>query len=187
MKFDFSDVEFWSREVTLKDGARALLRAERKSDLEPLWSMYSTLSEDSLRNVPDRYTRELVTGWVESLDYDRSLPILAFDPLDPVKVAEFAILHFSAREETQHKAEFGIGVHDDHQGRGLGTILTQLMVKIGRAKGLRKIGLTVYSHNEAGIHVYGKCGFDVEGLMRMEHWHHLLEDYMDAYRMGALL
>jgi RimJ/RimL family protein N-acetyltransferase len=187
MDFDFSDIEPWSREVTLKDGARIQIRAERKSDLEPLWTMYSTLSEESLRNVPDRYTRELVTGWVEALDYERSLPILAFDPLDRSRVAGCAILHFSAREETQHKAEFGIVVHDDYQGRGLGTILTRLIVEIGRAKGLRKIGLTVYAHNEAGIHVYRKCGFEVEGLLRMEHWHHLLEDYVDAYRMGVLL
>jgi putative acetyltransferase len=186
MEFDFSDVEAWSKKVTLKDGAGVLLRAERKSDLEPLWSMYSTLSEDSLRNVPDRYTRELVTGWVESLDYDRSLPILAFSPC-PSRVVGSAILHFSAREETRHKAEFGIVVHDDYQGRGLGTILTRLMIEVGRAKGLRKIGLSVYAHNEAGIHVYRKCGFDVEGLLRMEHWHPLLEDYVDAYRMGVLL
>ena len=187
MEFDFTDIESWSREVTLKDGARILLRAERKSDLEPLFTMYSTLSEDSLRNVPDRYTRELVTGWVESLDYEKSLPILAFDAQNPKRVVGSAILHFSAREETRHKAEFGIVVHDDFQGRGLGTILTWLMVEIGRVRGLRKIGLSVYVHNEAGIHVYRKCGFDVEGHLRMEHWHHLLEDYVDAYRMGVLL
>ena len=187
MEFDFSDVESWSWEVTLKDGAGVLLRAEVKSDLEPLWAMYSTLSEDSLRNVPDRYTRELVTGWVEGLEYGRSLPILAFDALDPGRVVGSAILHFSAREEIRHKAEFGIVVHDDFQGRGLGTILTRLMVEIGRAKGLKKICLSVYAHNEAGIHVYKKCGFEVEGLLRMEHWHHLLEDYVDAYRMAVML
>ena len=187
MEFDFSDVESWSREVTLKDGARVLLRAERKGDLEPLWEMYSTLSEDSLRNVPDIYTRELVTGWVEALDYERSLPILAFDALDLGRVVGSAILHFSAREVVRHKAEFGIVVHDDFQGRGLGTILTLLMVEVGRAKGLRKIDLTVYAHNEAGIHVYEKCGFEVEGLLRMEHWNRILGDYVDAYRMGILL
>lgn len=59
-----------------------------------------------------------MTGWVEGLEYDRSLPILAFDALDPGRVVGFAILHFSAREETKHKAEFGIVVHDDFQGRG---------------------------------------------------------------------
>ena len=187
MEFDFSDIASWSREVTLKDGARMLLRAEVKSDLNPLWTMYSTLSEDSLRNVPDMYTRELVTGWIEALDYDRSLPILAFDPLQDGRVAGSAILHFSAREVNRHKAEFGIVVHDDYQGRGLGTILTRLMVEIGRAKGLRKIGLTVYAHNEAGIHVYRKCGFETEGLLRMEHWHYLLEDYVDAYKMGIII
>lgn len=187
MEFDFSNIGSWSKEVTLKDGARMLLRAEVKSDLEPLLTMYSTLSEDSLRNVPERHTRELVTGWVEALDYERSLPILAFDPMKSGRVAGSAILHFSAREETQHKAEFGIVIHDDYQGRGLGTILTRLMVEIGRAKSLRKINLTVYTHNETGIHIYRKCGFEVEGLLRMEHWHHLLEDYVDAYRMGILL
>jgi len=187
MEFNFSDIEAWSKEVTLKDGARVLLRAERKTDLEPLWDMYSTLSENSLRNVPDRYTHELITRWVEGLDYERSLPILAFDAMHPVRVVASSILHFSAREETRHKAEFGIVVHDDFQGQGLGTLLTRLMVEIGRARGLKKIGLSVYAHNEAGIHVYKKCGFDVEGLLRMEHWQYLLEDYVDAFRMGALL
>ena len=187
MDFDFSDIEGWSREVTLNDGTRILLRAEVRSDLEPLWAMYSTLSEDSLRNVPDRYTRELVAGWVEALDYARSLPILAFDPQESGRVSGSAILHFSDREEMRHRAEFGVVVHDDYQGRGLGTILTGLMVEIGRAKGLRKIGLTVYVHNDAGIHVYGKCGFEVEGLLRREYWSPLLGDYVDAYRMGILL
>ena len=187
MEFDFSDIESWRSEATLNDGARVLLRAEVKPDLDPLWEMYSTLSEESLRNVPDRYTRELLAGWVEALDYERSLPILAFDAADPGRVVASAILHFSTREVTRHRAEFGVVVHDDFQGRGLGTALTRLMVENGRAKGLRKIDLTVYAHNEAGIHVYKKCGFDVEGYHRMYHWHYLLEDYVDAYAMGILL
>ena len=187
MEFDFSDIASWKREVILKDGTRILLRAEVKPDLEPLLTMYSTLSKNSLRKVPDRYSRELVTGWVEALDYDRSLPILAFDLIEQCKVAGSAILHFSTRKETQHRAEFGIVIHDDYQGRGLGTILTKLMVDIGRAKGLRKIGLTVFTHNEVGIYVYRKCGFEVEGFLRMEYWHYLVEDYVDAIRMGILL
>jgi RimJ/RimL family protein N-acetyltransferase len=187
MEFNFSNIESWSREVTLKDGERVLLRAERKTDLEPLWTMYSTLSEDSLRNVPDKHTRELITGWVESLDYERSLPILAFPVRDQGRVVGSAILHFSAREETRHKAEFGIVVHDDYQGRGLGTALTGLMIEIGRVKMLKKIGLSVYTYNEAGIHVYRKCGFEIEGLLRLEHWHPFLEEYVDAIRMGVLL
>lgn len=187
MEFDFSDIEGWSKEIILRDGARLLLRAERKSDLEPLWEMYSTLSDESLENVPDRYTHELVEGWVTNLDYERSLPILAFEADNPSRVVASAILHFSSREETRHKAEFGIVVHDEYQGRSLGTLLTKLMIDIGRKKGLKKISLSVYAHNERGVHVYEKCGYEVEGFMKKEHWHHLLKDYVDAYRMAILL
>ena len=187
MEFDFSNIESWNRKVTLKDGVKILIRAERKADFEPLWRMYSTLSEDSLKTLSDRYSRNLVSGWVQNLDYDKSLPILAFDYQSQEKVVGMAILHFSSRDEIKHKAEYGIVIHDEYQGRGLGTILTKLMIEIAKIKGLKKIGLSVYTHNESGFHVYKKCGYDVEGLLKMEHWHYLLEKYVDCYRMGIIL
>lgn len=52
-------------------------QAVLETDLEMLWEMYSTLSGESLRYLPIPFTRERIESWIESLDYDRVLPILA--------------------------------------------------------------------------------------------------------------
>ncbi|UCH57926.1 MAG: GNAT family N-acetyltransferase [Candidatus Bathyarchaeota archaeon] len=185
MEFDFSDIERWSREVTLKDGARVTLRAERTSDLEPLWEMVSSFSDETLNLLIDHFSYELIERWIESLDYERIIPILAIKPGG--RVVANAILHLSQNEATRHRGVFGIFIHDDYQGRGLGTIMTQLIIEIGRLKGLRKISLDVFTGNERAVHVYEKCGFEIEGLMKEEHWHHLTESYLDSYRMAIHL
>jgi RimJ/RimL family protein N-acetyltransferase len=87
----------------------------------------------------------------------------------------------------RHRAEFGITVHDDYQGRGLGTILTRYMIDIARERGLKKIDLMVVAHNERAINVYKGQGFEVEGHLRMNHFNKVLNKYCDEYRMGLLL
>lgn len=185
MEFDFSEVEAWSREVVLRDGARLLLRVQRPSDGEALWEMVSTFSEETLSLLTDRFTPELVERWMETLDYERILPIMAFEPGGGA--VGNAFLHLPRNEESKHRGIFGIFVRDDYQGRGLGTLMTELMIEIARLKGLRKISLDVFTSNERAIRVYEKCGFETEGLMKEEYWHYLTESYRDAYRMAILL
>jgi putative acetyltransferase len=185
MEFDFSDIEAWSKEVTLRDGARLLLRAQRSTDGEGLWEMVSTFSEETLSLLTDRFTPELIKRWMETLDYERILPIMAFEPGG--RAVGNAFLHLPRNEESKHKGIFGIFIRDDYQGRGLGTLMTGLMIDIARLKGLRKISLDVFSSNEKAIRVYEKCGFETEGLMKEEYWHYLTESYRDAYRMAILL
>lgn len=67
----------WTKRVKLKDRRVVLLRPELETDLEMLWEMYSTLSKETLRFLSIPITRERVESWIESLDYDRVLPILA--------------------------------------------------------------------------------------------------------------
>ena len=90
MGFDFSDIEGWSREVTLSDGTKLLLRVERPSDLESMWEMFSSLSEETLKNLPERHTRELIEDWVTALNYERILPILAFEAENPSRMVASA-------------------------------------------------------------------------------------------------
>jgi ribosomal protein S18 acetylase RimI-like enzyme len=59
-----------------------------------------------------------------------------------------------------------IGVDADWSGRGLGTRLMQGAIDEGRRRGLRRIELTVMTHNLAAIGLYLSCGFQIEGLRR---------------------
>jgi RimJ/RimL family protein N-acetyltransferase len=61
------------------------------------------------------------------------------------------------------------------------------MIRIGRAKGLKKIVLEVAAHNERAINVYEKNGFKKEGYLVKNHWNYILERYCDDQVMGLLL
>lgn len=177
---------FWMspREVTLKDGTAVLLRPEQPQDLEPAWDMFSSLSRETLEFLPIPIPRERVEGWFKDIDYSKSLPILGFVG---DRLIASANLSFNQTPVFQHRAEFGITVHDDYQNQGLGTILTKYMIDIARSLGLMKIDLMVVAHNERAINVYKKLGFEVEGRLRMNHYNQVLKDYYDEYKMGLLL
>jgi len=172
--------------VRLRDGTLVLFRPEVEEDLEMLWEMYSTLGEESKRFLPP-IRREIVEGWIGNLDYDRVLPILATvgEPGGGERVVAAATLMFFPNELERHKAEFGITVHDEYQGRGLGTELTRHMVEIARGRGLKKVFLKVFTNNYRAVHVYERCGFRVE--CRMEREHIKEGEYGDDYRMAVLL
>lgn len=76
-----------------------------------------------------------------------------------------------------HAASLGMGVHDDHQGRGIGSrLLSELLGVADNWLNLRRIELTVYVDNLAAIAIYKRCGFEIEGTHR---------DY--AFRDGAFV
>ncbi len=95
-------------------------------------------------------------GCFKDIDYSKSLPILGFVG---DRLIASSNLSFNSMPVFQHRAEFGITVHDDYQDKGLGTILTQYMIDIACSLELKKIDLMVVAHNERAIKVYKKLGF----------------------------
>jgi len=150
--------------------------------------MFSTLSVETLEFLPIPFSRERVEGWFKDIDYEKHLPILGFvDEGGKTRMVASSTLGFQSMELYHHRAEFGITIHDDYQGRGLGTTLTGYMIDIARERGIKKIDLTVVSHNKRAIRVYEKLGFEVEGHLKMNHFNHVLGEYCDEYKMGLLL
>jgi RimJ/RimL family protein N-acetyltransferase len=180
----------YEKDVLLRDQSIIHLRSSEKHDFGNLWTMLSTLSEQSRHFLPNRFTQDELKTWMENIDYDKLLPIVAVtkskDSEKPSIVA-LATLGFQQGEARRHKAEFDIIVHDSFQGKGLGTILTKCMVDIARERGLKKVYLKTDTRNERAIHVYEKLGFKIEGKLIKEHFHYLTQKYCDDYRMAILL
>ena len=85
-----------------------------------------------------------------------------------------------------HSGELGMGVHDDFQGRGIGSALVAAVVETAdRWLGLKRLQLTVYADNAPAIALYRKFGFVVEGTHRA----FAFRDgaYVDALAMARLV
>lgn len=75
-----------------------------------------------------------------------------------------------------HAGGLGMGVHDDHVGRGIGTARATLLDVADRWLMLARLELTVDADNARAIRLYERAGFEREGLHRR--W---------AVREGALV
>jgi L-phenylalanine/L-methionine N-acetyltransferase len=85
----------------------------------------------------------------------------------------------------RHTGYLGMFVHDDYQGRGIGSALMAVLVDLAENwLGLVRLELEVYTDNAAAIHLYEKFGFAVEGTKRK----YALRQgsYVDAYVMARL-
>lgn len=78
-----------------------------------------------------------------------------------------------------------MAVHEQWQGRGVGTALLAAAIDLAdNWLNLLRLELTVYTDNEAAIHLYRKSGFETEGTLR----HYAFRDgvLVDAYAMARL-
>jgi putative acetyltransferase len=67
----------------------------------------------------------------------------------------------------KHVASFGISVHPDFQGCGVGhALMTEMLNMTDNWMNLMRVELMVASTNERAIHLYKKHGFVIEGEAR---------------------
>ncbi|WP_104399541.1 GNAT family N-acetyltransferase [Vibrio penaeicida] len=68
------------------------------------------------------------------------------------------------RPRLKHVGRFGLGIHDDYHGMGVGSKLLETVIHLAdKWLNLRRIELDVNCDNEAALALYRKFGFKVEG------------------------
>jgi ribosomal protein S18 acetylase RimI-like enzyme len=82
--------------------------------------------------------------------------------------------------------EIGMAVAREWRGRGVGSALLAAAIDWARERGLHKLSLSVFAHNEAAIALYRKFGFVEEGR-RVNHYRRASGELWDAIEMGLLL
>jgi len=100
-------------------------------------------------------------------------------------VGSLALETSPTRWRMRHVGSIGMAVRDDWRGKGVGTALMEAALDLAdNWLNLTRIELRVYVDNAAGITLYEKFGFEVEGA------HHRLAfrdgEYVDAYSMARL-
>lgn len=126
------------------------------------------------------HTPEEVSAWLEKSGQG-SLKLVA--TVGEQLVGNAGLDRFTGRRA--HAGRIGMGVHDSWTGRGIGTALLGALVETAdKWLALRRLELTVYTDNAAGIALYRRFGFVVEGT----HKAYSFRDgaYVDAHAMARI-
>ena len=67
---------------------------------------------------------------------------------------------------SQHVGTFGMGLHPDFRGKGIGGLLAKTVLTDAQDKRFIRIELTVNTQNLNAIELYEKLGFQHEGVMK---------------------
>ena len=143
----------------LRDGTEVLLRPIRPED-EPLQQeLFSTLSEETVRerffSVIKEMTHEMLVRFC-NIDYDREIAIVA----EVRKGDERRIVGISRLIiESGAKAQFAVLVHDEYQGKGLGHKLIDVLIGLAEEKGLDEIYGVTLSSNRQMLKLVRSLGF----------------------------
>jgi acetyltransferase len=148
----------YTTQWTLKDGTDVTLRPIRPED-EPLeHDMLTTLSELTLKqrffSPMKTWTHETLVRFC-NIDYEREVAIVA---IIPEKKRIIGIGRLIIQPDFS-SGEFAVLVHDEFQGKGLGYKLIDLLIGIGREKGLEEIEGVVLSDNDRMIELCRSLGF----------------------------
>jgi ribosomal protein S18 acetylase RimI-like enzyme len=151
------------------------IRAAREEDRVPLALVFAAVAgeRDGIATEPPVDVEQRASTWT----------------IDDTLVAEVdgeivGLIHLDA---SRHGfGEIGMAVARDWRGRGVGSALLAAAIDVARERGLHKLSLSVFAHNDAAIALYRKHGFVEEGR-QIKQYRRQSGELWDAIAMGLLL
>ena len=109
-----------------------------------------------------------------------------FASLIVAEVDDRIIGHIAVHLAPYGVADIGMAIIDGYRGQGIGTLLLESAITWAREAGAHKMYLEVWPHNEGGLALYRKLGFEEEGRKR-RHYRRANGEIWDAILMGLQL
>jgi RimJ/RimL family protein N-acetyltransferase len=158
------------------------IRPLRRDEIEDLLDLLEGVAEERrwIGTEPPIPRERWRDGFESNVDDGYCVNVVAADENDRL------IGQLDARGRENRAAEIGMAVVPEWRGRGVGTALMQACVDWARERGIHKLTLHVWPHNEAALRLYEKFGFEREGLLR-GHYKRQDGELWDAVVMGLLL
>lgn len=142
----------------LKSGEKVFVRPVLASDEDRFREMFYGLSRESrlfrffwpLRSMPHQKAQPMV-----NVDYENQMGLVALKGW-PKEEAIVSVGTYFVDNETK-SANVAFMTRDDHQNLGLGTFMLQSLIKLARARGIKKISAEVLPENLIMLHVFRKA------------------------------
>ena len=133
--------------VTLRDGSPVRIRQGHGSDRELLLRGFERLSPESRYRrflVPMAGLTDEMVRYLTEIDHEDHEAMIALDEAgEGIGVARYV-----RSEERRDAAELAVTVIDDWQGRGLGTLLVEVLSARARAAGITTFSALMLARNE---------------------------------------
>jgi acetyltransferase len=151
---------------TLRDGTAVTIRPIRPEDEPLMVRFHAGLSEEAvhrryggLLKLSARVAHERLIRMC-FVDYDRQIALVA-DRVNESGEHELLGIARLIRSRAGDEAEFAIVITDRWQRHGLGTKLLDLVIRIARAEGVRRLTATVMPESNAMLSLCRRAGFNL--------------------------
>ena len=156
-------LENYPKEAVLKDGEKIILRPMVKEDEQKLLAFFSRLSEKDRLFLRDNVTDpRVIKSWVDNLDYEHVLPILA--EIDDRIIGD-ATLHRITTDEPQKIGEIRIVTDRDFRRRGLGKLLAREIYFLALRMHMNRLVAEIVEDQRQVIETFRKLGFRHEEMV----------------------
>ncbi len=118
----------YPKPLQVSSGPQITVRPMTRDDGPALLAFFRRIPDDERYFLKDDVASEsVIDSWAQHLDYDRALPLLAFDG---DRVCADAVLIRHRGDARSHYAEIRVVVDPEYRGRGLGTALMKELIDI---------------------------------------------------------
>ncbi len=138
----------FEQEITLEDGARLRIRPVLPEDETRLLTLYGRLSPHTAYQRFFSTMERLPPDWAHyfaNVDYRRRMALVAERDLD-WRPELIGVARYEPLDE-EDTAEVAIVIQDYWQGKGVGTILLEEILRAGEANGIRRFRAYVLADN----------------------------------------
>ena len=153
----------WESDVVLADGGTAHLRPLRRDDADKLLDFFTRLSDRSrmlrfFAPVSPQTARRAAR--LDEVDYDKTFGIVAELGDDLIAVGTYQ--RSDAPDGDPTAAEVAFAVSDEHQARGIGSMLLEHLAAVGRTMGLQRFTASTLPENRRMLRVFHEAGWEVD-------------------------
>jgi len=134
------------QEAGLRDARRVIIRPFTPHDADALHAFFRSLPESIKRGAWDRIeAREVVDSWVQDMDHEKAVSLLA---LDGTQIVADATLHYRRYGPLRRVGRLKWLIDPAWYGIGVGVALITNFIQMARDNGLRRLTCMLMDHLE---------------------------------------
>lgn len=150
----------WAQDAVMSDGDTIAVRPIVPGDRDALQQMVRGLSRKSTYNRFFRVKRDLEPAELDrftQLDYDGAMAFVAIRRGQLIAVGRYNVV-----EGDPSTADAAFAVCDEHQQKGLGTLLLYRLTEYARTRGIERFRSHLLADNHVMMRVFRAAGYGVE-------------------------